>query len=111
MNNLDARCYNYHNRAPQTPGAPEGEAEFKPYELIEPIEALGAFSYNPLEDEISKTKIKYQRIEGQIKRILAQFEEVNKTGEYTMWDEYRDAKTYLEGRLRAVEHVLDQLKH
>ena len=92
-----------------TPHSANNEQGFQPYVLIKPIEELGTFTYNPEEDEISDTKIKYENIKKRIEILLVRFEKEKERGRYNLWSPYRDAKGYLEKRLHEVDYTLERL--
>lgn len=89
---------------PQTQTSEAGQ-EPDPYELIKPIEDLGPVTYDPSEDEISKKKAECQSVKKQIETLLADhFSE--KSGS----NRYLDAKSYLKGRLHAVNYTLERIE-
>ena len=87
----------------------EESVSFEPYDLIKEIESLGLFKFDPEEDEISSSKMKFEMIKMKIENLLKLFKEKNINGEYNTWSEYLDAKAYLEGRFHSVDYVLEQI--
>ena len=99
------------SRSPQE----EIKEDFQPYLLIRSIEEAqkaepgGVFGFNPEEDEIVLSKGKYSRIKSEIESILLRFEAENKKKSCANWNEYNDAKSWLESQLRHIDSVLKRI--
>ncbi len=71
--------------------------------LLKPIQDMGSFPYNPEEDEVAEKRMEWRLAEQQIQTLLKKhFSETDGSNKYL------DAKSYLEGRLRAVQYKLNK---